>query len=204
VPAGPARAHVQALGQAGIGWRRAAALAGVSTGAVSKLLYGGPGAREPARRIRPATAAAILAVRPGARNLGGSALVDVTGTHRRLQALVATGWSQAKLATRLGMTPANFAAMMRRGQVTASTARTAAAVYDELWNQPPPQTGQRDKIAAARARNHAQARGWPPPLAWDDDQLDRPDGTPAEGWRPARPARRRPRHRDGRARAEAR
>src|SRR2546425_16892 len=83
-----------------------------------------------------------------AANLAGSALVDATGPHRRLQALVAIGWSQAKLGARLGMTPANFAAMMRRGQVTASTARAAAAVYDELWNQPPPQTSQREKIAA--------------------------------------------------------
>jgi transcriptional regulator with XRE-family HTH domain len=180
VPAGTARAHVQALGQAGIGWRRVAALAGVSTGAVSKLLYGGPGDREPARHLRPATAAAILAVRPDARNLGGAALVDAVGTHRRLQALVAIGWSQAKLAARMGMTPANFAAMMRRCQVTADTARAAAAIYDQLWNQPPRQTSQREKIAAARAGNHAQARGWAPPLAWDDDQIDRPDGKPAE------------------------
>ncbi len=150
---------------------------------MSKLLYGGPGGRAPAQRIRAETAAAILAVEPDAANLGGAALVDATGTHRRLQALVAIGWSQAKLAARLGMTPANFAAMMRRGQVTASTARAAAAAYDELWNRPPPETDQREKIAAVRARNHARARGWPPPLAWDDDQLDRPDGTPAEGWR---------------------
>jgi hypothetical protein len=187
VDAGPARAHVHALGQTGIGWKRMAALAGVSTGAVSKLLYGGPGGRAPARRIRAETAAAILAVRPDAGNLGGAALVDATGTHRRLQALVAIGWSQAKLATRLGMGPANFAAMMRRGQVTAGTARAAAAVYDELWNQWPPQTSQREKIAA-RARNHARARSWAVPLAWDEDQIDRPDGTPAVGWRRASPA----------------
>jgi len=187
VDAGAARAHVCALGQAGIGWKRAAALAGVSTGAMSKLLYGGPGNREPARRIRPATAAAILAVRPEARSLGGSALVDATGTHRRLQALVAGGWSQAKLGARLGMTPANFATMMRRGQVTASTARAAAAVYDQLWNQSPPETGQREKIAAARARNRARAHGWAPPLAWDEERIDQPDAQPAEGWqRPAR------------------
>lgn len=183
VDAGPARAHVHALGGAGVGWKRAAALAGVSTGAMSKLLYGGPGNRAPTRRIRPQTATAILAVRADTRNLGGSALVGATGTHRRLQALVAIGWSQAKLAARLGMTPANLGAMMRRAQVTASTARAAAAVYGELWNQQPPQSSQREKIAAARARNHARARGWAPPLAWDDDQLDLPGGKPATGWR---------------------
>jgi hypothetical protein len=90
--------------------------------------------------------------------------------------------------------------MMRRSQVTASTARTAAAAYDQLWNHQPPQASQRGKIAAARARNHARARGWPPPLAWDDDQLDRPDGTPAEGWQTRH---RKPRRRHGPAWAEA-
>ena len=111
--------------------------------------------------------------------------MPATGTHRRIQALVATGWSQAKIGGRLGMTPANFAAMMRRDQVTAATERAARAVYDELWNRPPPETGQREKIAAARARNYARANGWAPPLAWDEDQLDAPDGKPAEGWQRA-------------------
>jgi transcriptional regulator with XRE-family HTH domain len=203
VDAAAARAHVQALSQAGISWRRAVTLAGVSTGALSKLLYGGPGDRAPARRIRPGTAAAILAVRPDARNLGECAVVDAAGTHPRLQALVAIGWSQAKLAARLGMTPANFAAMMRRGRVTASTARAAAAVYGELWNQRPPETSQQEKIAVARARNHARARGWAPPLAWDDDQLDRPGGKPAEGWQPPGPRHRIPARHRSLARAEA-
>src|SRR5216684_3904682 len=64
VGAGPVREHVGQLARSGVGWKRAAALAGVSTGAMSKLLYGGPGDRPPSRRLRPETAAAILAVRP--------------------------------------------------------------------------------------------------------------------------------------------
>jgi hypothetical protein len=182
VDAGPAREYVRQLAAQGIGWKQAAKLAGVPTAAVSKLLYGGPGGRPPSQRVRPATAAAILAVRPDRGNLGPAALVPAAGTHRRIQALVATGWSQAKIGGRLGMTPANFAAMMRRDHVTAATERAARAVYDELWNQPPPERGQREKIAAARARNYARAHGWAPPLAWDEDQLDTPDGKPAEGW----------------------
>jgi hypothetical protein len=149
VDAGPAREHVRQLAARGIGWKQAARLAGVPPGAVSKLLYGGPGGRSRSQRLRPATAAAILAVRPDRGNLGLGALVPATGTHRRIQALVATGWSQAKLGGRLGMTPANFAAMMRRGQVTAATDQAARALYDQLWNRPTPETGLREKIAAA-------------------------------------------------------
>lgn len=188
IDAGPAREHLQALSQAGVGWKRAAAAAGVSTGAVSKLLYGGPGNRPPARRIRRETAAAILAVGASADQLAPGALADSTGTRRRLHALVATGWSQARLARELGMTGANFGAMMRRDQVTAGTAREVGDLYDRLWNQPPPEHDQRTRIAASRARRHAADRGWAPPLAWDDDLIDDPSATPAQGWQ--RPARR--------------
>jgi hypothetical protein len=192
VDAGEPRAHVQALAKAGIGWKRAAELAGVSTGAMSKLLYGGPRNRPPTQRVRPETAAAILAVKPEPAGLAPSALTNATGTHRRVQALTAAGWSQAHIAGQLRMSPGNFATMMRREQVTAGTAAAARAVYDELWRLQPPEAGQREKIAASRARNHAQANGWAPPLAWDDDVIDLPDGKPAEGWersaRTTRPA----------------
>ncbi len=188
VDAGPAREHIRALARCGLGWKRVAAIAGVSTGAMSKLLYGGPGSRPPSRRIRPETAAAILAVRPSADLLGARAVIPAAGTHRRIQALVTAGWSQQKLAGRIGMTRANFGTMMLRGEVTAATARAVAAVYGELWDQPPPEAGHRDKIAASRARNYARARGWAPAAAWDDERIDDPAAAPAEGWQ--RPARR--------------
>lgn len=35
-----------------------------------------------------------------------------------------------------------------------------------------------------RARRHATAQGWPPPLAWDDDDIDNPDASPAN-WKEA-------------------
>lgn len=182
VDAGPAREHVRALSAAGVGWKRAAELAGVSSGAVSRLLYGGPGDRAPSRRIRPQTAAAILAIRPTAQAFAPGALVASTGIRRRLQALVATGWSQARLAGHLGLTPSNFGAMMRSGQVTAGTAQAVRDMYDRLWNQPPPGHSQRARAAASRARKHAAERGWAPPLAWDDDQIDLPGAQPANGW----------------------
>ena len=187
VDAWPVREHLQTLAAAGIGHRRVGELSGVSSGSLSKILYGGPGNRPPSRRIRPHTAEAILAVRPGPEQLAPSALVDSTGTRRRAQALVATGWSQARLAGELGLTAANFCGMLRRDQVTAATALAVSDLYDQLWNQPPPEHDQRTRIAASRARRHAEREGWAPPLAWDDDQIDLPDGRTAEDWR--RPAR---------------
>jgi transcriptional regulator with XRE-family HTH domain len=182
VDAGAAREHVRMLGRHGIGWKRAAQMAGVSTGAMSKLLYGGPGDRPPSRRIRPETEAAILGVKPSPDTLAASAPVDAAGTHRRVRALVALGWSQQRLSTRLGMERGNFFTLMeRRDRVTAATARAVRALYDELWDQAPPESSHREKAAASRARNYARARGWAPPMAWDDDAIDDPQAVPA-GW----------------------
>jgi predicted transcriptional regulator len=130
-------------------------------------------------------------VKPSAGQLAAGALTGITGPRRRLQALVATGWSQSRLARELGLTRANFGSMMRCDQVTAGTARAVGELYDRLWNQPPPEHGQRTRIAASRARNYAAERGWVPPLAWDDDAIDDPARKPADGWkRPERATRR--------------
>lgn len=88
---------------------------------------------------------------------------------------MAIGWSQSKLAARIGCTQGTLSRLMVEPLTFAAIVRQVRAVYDELWDQLPPEEGWRDKIAASRARNHAQAMGWHPPLAWDDDLLDTPD-----------------------------
>ncbi len=181
--AGPAREHVQALARHGIGRRRAAELAGMSAGAMSRLLYGGPGSRPPTRRIRPQTAAAILAIRPSADLVAPGVLVDAAGTQHRVQALVAAGWSQAQLAGQLMTSPGHVGALLREDRVTAAMATAVRGLYDRLWSQPPAEDDHPARIAASRARNYAAARGWAPPMAWDDEELDKPDGRPAKGWR---------------------
>lgn len=181
VDAGPARGHLKTLMGSGIGWKRAAELAGVSGGTVTHLLYGGPGGRPPSRRIRPETEAAILAVRPSLDVMADMAWTDATGTRRRVQALAARGWSQGRVAARLGVSRKNFNAMMRRGRVSAATARAVAALYAELWDAPPPEETPRQRDAANRARRHAAEQGWPPPMAWGEDIGD-PAAEPAAGW----------------------
>lgn len=179
--AGPVRLHIQALRAAGLGRRRIARLAQVSDSAVANLLYGKPG-RPPTRRLRPQTAAKLLAIRPGLDALAPATPVGATGTRRRLQALVALGHPKSALARRLAMLPGNLGAAMERNQVTAATARAVRDLYDELWDQRPDPQEWRAKITASRARNYAAARGWAPPLAWDDDTIDDPHATPADRW----------------------
>lgn len=177
VDAAPARAHVLELMKAGMGWKVVAARAGVAQGVVSALLYGKTGRAAAPKRIRPATAQALLAVAtPGPADLSPGRVIDGTGTRRRLQALVALGWTQTALAERLGMELSNLGRLLAGGRVTAGRATAVAALYDQLWTRQPPAGPGRD-----RARKRAAAQGWPGPLAWDDATIDDPAATPHPG-----------------------
>lgn len=178
VPADRARAHIMDLQRHGMGWKRVAQAAGVETSTVWKILYGDTTRNmPPSRRVRPATEAKILAV---TLDLADGAVIDGTGTRRRLQALVALGWSQAKLGDRLDIEAGNFWALMQgttRPGVTVATARKVSVLYDELWSTPPPGGTKWEKIARANALNGAKRHGWVGPLAWDDATIDDPDAT---------------------------
>lgn len=175
VDAASAREHVRQLMADGMGLKRIAAVSGVSHGALWKLLYGKrrpDGSRIPSRTIRRDTEAALLAVTATMDTLAAGAIIDGTGTTRRLQALVALGWSQSKLARRLGIVPANFTPLVQYRRVTVATAKAVADLYEHLAHVKPPETNQRERIAASRARNYAGARDWKPPLWWDDIDND--------------------------------
>lgn len=180
IDAEPARQHVRSLGAQGMGWKRVARSAGLSPSTVWKLMYGNPTiGRAPNKRVRAATANAILAVK---LDLADGAIIDATGTTRRIQALVALGWSQSKIAAQLGIAPPNFTALVHgRSNTTVATARAVAELYDDWSMSPPPAQSHRDKISVSRSKRHAQIAGWAPPLAWDEDQLDDPEATPDLG-----------------------
>jgi hypothetical protein len=179
IDAEPARRHVRHLGEHGIGWQRAARLAGVSTGAVNRLLYGQPG-RGPSKRIRPETAARLLAVRPSLETAADRATTDATGTRRRAQALVTRGFPQRFIAGRLGMEPTNFSKTLRTPRVAVSTARRMLALYDELWDRDPAEF-EIPSRSIEYARRVAEHRGWAPPGAWDDASIDDPSAVPDLG-----------------------
>jgi predicted ArsR family transcriptional regulator len=185
VDAGPARAHITALMAAGMGLKRIVAVSDISQGLLWKLIYGkrrADGTRTPSKRIRPTTEAVILAI---TLDLADGARVSGVGTRRRLQALVAVGWSQSKLARRLGMGGRNFGHLIHNlgltGEVTVTHAKAVTALYDQLWDQLPPHTQHRDHIAYSRAINHAIGYDWPVPMAWDEDDIDDPDAQPDRG-----------------------
>lgn len=179
VDAGPAREHILALREAGFGLRRIAQLADVSTTTLRAMIDPYPDGHDPRTKIRPETADAILAIRPERAARARYATVDPVGTRRRLQALVAIGWSLPQLAAHLGRTPTHLARTMGGIRVTIRTADQVRALYDQLWDVRPPQDTSAARAAADAARTLAAQNGWLPPLAWDDIDTD-PDPDPQQ------------------------
>lgn len=93
--------------------------------------------------------------------------VPVIGTQRRLRALMAIGYPSRDLAERLSMQQCVVVGVSsgRRAYVTARVARDVAALFDKL---------QMTQGPSAQSRRRAAAKGWRPPLAWDEDEIDKP------------------------------
>lgn len=104
---------------------------------------------------------------------GHRRMLDATGTHRRIRALQRIGYSEKDLATRLGRCDKYVCSVLRFNRLRASTVTEVAALYDQLCMTWP--TGW----SADRNRRRAEARGWPSPLAWDEDTIDAPNARPA-------------------------
>jgi hypothetical protein len=172
VDAAPARAHLAALAAAGVGRRRVMSLTGLTDSALIKLARGVNG-RPPSRRIRPETERLILSIPLGDESVADGQAVDATGTIRRVQAMVALGWTFTVQAALAGRALGNYNAVMRAVQVRRSTADGVKAVYAQLSMTVP-----EDTPSSRRARAHAAARNWFAPLAWDDDNIDDPAATP--------------------------
>lgn len=163
VDAGPARAHVLTLMDAGMGWPRIAELAGIDGTVLIRLIWGKRmrGRREISQRVTRATESALLAVTWDPAD--GGRPVDSDTTARRLRALVALGWYPALLARETGWNRSYFDRVLyasgKQARVRPGTARRVHRLYVRLVDAPPP-TG----TYADRARREAAERGWMPPL----------------------------------------
>lgn len=90
VPTGQVRTHLEELRAAGVGWKRVAAVAGLSERTVWLIASG----RQPS--VTPATKDRLLAVMPSM--LAPNALVDAGETLERLHELAEVGWGDEELA----------------------------------------------------------------------------------------------------------
>ena len=110
----------------------------------------------------------------------GPAMVDSTGTLRRLRALCWAGWSRAQIAAMVRMAKPNVQALIggEGGLVHRRTEQAVRRAYDRYWKGPPAPTMAAEKSRITRARKAAELNGWAPPLAWDDDSIDNPEAKP--------------------------
>lgn len=107
------------------------------------------------------------------------------GTRRRIRALGARGWGLGAIAREAGVTAGQVhQALIRLERTTPEIAGRVAAAYDRVWDRPPPAATEAERAESDEVLQHAQGRGWPVPLAWDDDEIDQEDARPAAGWRP--------------------
>lgn len=175
LPAGPVREHLAFLARSGMGTAAVANASGVARSTIAGIRWGrqsSDGTYMPAKRVTRPTAAKLLAVEPALDVVADHARVDARGTVRRLQALQALGWSTPQLGAHLGVAETNVSRVMREDRVYASTARGVAALYERLWAVRPPADTATQRAMIARITARAAARGWVPPLGWDDIDAD--------------------------------
>lgn len=104
------------------------------------------------------------------RATGRPLTVPSIGTRRRIQALIAIGWSGRTIMAEMGWRGASLGAQFyQQDRVYAETARRAKEVYDRLSNTPGPSN---------KSRGRAKKSGFEPPLAWDDATIDDPNVKP--------------------------
>jgi hypothetical protein len=172
VDAAPVTAHIESLRVAGIGVDQIARLAGITSSHVRELVPHARTGRRPIQRVRLETAQRLLAIPATDANRASRSHVDATGTRRRLQALVAIGWTQAALAIELSRSTTSLTRTMSSEAVTAQTARQVSDLFERLWDMRPQHATYDELAATEAARALAASHGWPPPMAWDNIDTD--------------------------------
>lgn len=163
VDSGPSSKHLVALNRAGFAWCQIAELTGLTEQGLYKVRDG--------QRVQVDTQTKILSI-PLPERFEGRGRVDSIGVQRRIQALVAMGWTQREQELRMGITYRRLATVLLRPQIYTPLARRIVALYDELSMTHGPST---------RSRAIAKRKGWAVPLAWSDDTIDDPTAVPDTG-----------------------
>lgn len=168
VSAEPARAHIQALIEAGASTHSIAMATDnkVVRSQIRRLVEG------VAQRLHKATAERILAVTMH-EALAPNRLVSACGVQRRIQALNAQGFTNAVLAQHLGLNTDTVYQYCISEHAFTRTVDQINELYEELADQ----DGGNETV-----RWRAIREGWPPPLAWEEGTIDDPGAEPHWEW----------------------
>jgi hypothetical protein len=111
--------------------------------------------------------------------------VTPIGARRRITALAWLGWSPPALAAVTGLPERVFQFFPHQfeRECGQEVLDRIGASYDLLWDTTPPTLTAEQQAQADAAAQHARKVGYAPPLAYDDDLIDTPDGGPVPGWK---------------------
>lgn len=175
--AAAARRHVLAIKATGMGLAGIVKHTGVSVGSLEHLLYG-KAPYPPAATIRTENSHALLAYWPSLDDYEAGAVIDATGTRRRIQALAAAGWSAKAIQGHIDSVTVGALEKLRiRTKVTAGLARAVRDFYDQVSAKTAEDYGVEPWLAT-RTRTYATKHQWAGPEAWDPDTIDDPDAHP--------------------------
>jgi hypothetical protein len=177
VDAEPVRQHLRKVNAAGMSYAAIAERIGLPQSNSLQHVLWGRGTPEPGQRITRETAELILSFWPSLEDFPDAALIDATGTRRRVEALAVRGWARHLIADRLGTNVKHFRKAVGRPRVSARLARGVAEAYDAWWNQDPLEHGV-PLASVSRVQADAARGGFHGPLAWDDDTIDNPNAVP--------------------------
>jgi hypothetical protein len=109
----------------------------------------------------------------------GSAYTDPAGTRRRIEALIAIGWSMSAIDAMLGWKVSRTSCLLSDPtNITRRNAARIAALYDKLWDKPAPARNRQERHSRSYALCLAKKRGYLKPLCWDDETIDDPNAVP--------------------------
>ncbi|MEU8682934.1 hypothetical protein [Streptomyces sp. NPDC048611] len=156
--------HIQRLIDGGLTAQQVAREAGVDPSAVRWALSGRK------KLMLRGTADKILGVPVGARTTVG--FVSSVGAVRRIQALYTLGHFNRRIAEASGLSRCFIIDLANEKRASLTIQRDAGVrrAYDEL---------SMTVGGSSKARLYAEAHGWVPPLAWDDDMIDDPSAVPS-------------------------
>lgn len=164
-------AHLKKFRQAGLQDNEIMAALGIARTTFYRTMRGEPLTRKSEQKILSVPVPTSLG------RIRTTSLVNATGTHRRLQALMWLGWPECELEKRLGAHAGWIYRSLRCSNVKLVLSDGVARLYDELWSVRPESEGV-DAGRAEAARLAARGRFWSGPLAWDDDTIDDPHASP--------------------------
>lgn len=167
IPAQPVIDHIQTLRDHGLSYRQIGKLTDTPRQTIEHIhRYG-------RAKVDRDIATRILNTKPRpSSSIPSDHLSSPVGARRRIQALMALGYTQTEIARRVGSSSEHISVISRgvTGSIHNDLNDRISKVYDELWTRPGP---------SKRGRDRARRQGYISPLGWDDDTIDDPTAEPA-------------------------